>query len=168
LNSILAATSPEFLKKKHDNDERSVQQENQDTYKLKSQGVMNYEAIVAQKEKNSNIIRDNYERDFYRNEDIKRYYSDMREQLQVKESQQLQKHKQEKELEVSRASKEVEQYNNWMEQQRLEEIEKKRKYAEDLRKQMDEDLHRHSLQNKMTRTEKRLNIDNLQVPNDLI
>ena len=115
LNSILNETSPDYLKTKFEDNGGSqrgtVRQEGESMedieWRMRNQGEMNYDLLSKDKKSQPNIIRDSYNRNFWRKEDEKKYYGDIKEEADKKQEITQRQTKFEKERENMRVSHEV-------------------------------------------------------------
>lgn len=134
-------------------------------WRQKGQGGLNYEARMTtmNKQNQPNLVRDNYIREQQRKQELLKYYEDMKVDGQ-RERQEKQRNKaQELDWEKRYVTNDVNIFQtNQAREQALRE-EQKRKYAEELRAQYQKDQEIKANANRMTKTEKRINYDNLQV-----
>lgn len=115
LNSILNETSPDYLKSKFEanggSQRGTVKQQEESIedieWRMRNQGDMNYDLLAKDKTSQPNIIRDSYNRNFWRKEDEKKYYGDVREEAEKKQEITQRQNKTERERENMRVSHEV-------------------------------------------------------------
>lgn len=134
------------------------------SWRHKNKGDSNYEALLVNVSKNNqpNMVRDNYLRDYHRKQATNQYYASLLDD-QLKEKALREANKQ-KELDWGKRFVQNDQ-NIFVAQQEREEQRKnelRQKYAQELKAQYLADQEAKKERNRMTRTEKRLNYDNLQ------
>lgn len=133
-------------------------------WRHKNQGSMNYEAKMVNLNKNNqpNMMRDAYIRDQQRQDETKKYYDNLK--VDFERDRETKMKKRESELDWGKRYVSNEQNIFQINQQREQDLreEKKKRYAEELKSQIMQDEEEKLKKNKMSRTEKRLNYDNLQ------
>ena len=135
-------------------------------WRHKKQGELNYEAqlVNVSKQNQPNLVRDAYIRDYHRKQDATRYFEDLRTEKDREKSTKMRRKEEELDWEKRYISNEMNIFQASLQREREQREEQKRRYAEDLKRQMQLEQEEKLNRNRMTKTEKRINYDNLQVP----
>lgn len=134
-------------------------------WRHKKQGDLNYEALLVNvsKQNQPNMVRDAYIRDYHRKQDVTRYFEDLRSEKDRERSSKQRRKEEELDWEKRYISKEVNIFQANLQREKEQREEQKKRYAEDLKRQMQLEQEEKLNRNRMTKTEKRINHDNLQV-----
>lgn len=137
----------------------------QGMWRHKRQGDLNYDAMLVNvsKQNQPNLVRDAFIREYHRKQDINKYFENLKCEREREVVEKQRKRNQELDWEKKYISNEVNIFEVNQMREREAREEQKRRYAEDLRNQQQLDRDEKLNKNRMTRIEKRINNDNLQV-----